>query len=285
MDVRGCIEQSAIDVTGVGIQPARGPSARRVEPGKEAAQVVSARSSRCGDEGFDDTREEMPLQLSEVLREHRPHALQHEIAQDVRWCRTAFKEALIEPCYMVDGLPRHSLLRAEEDRLAVVAGQEQQRVGAIRQLYEIELHSWCIRVGAWLPNLKAAERAQHHKPWSRQVRLRVGASAPVVERLVPVLGQSIGLAGTLHLHNAHSIPDQIEEPAVLRVLEARYVDPVRSIAGEQFVQIGLRLSPLRASVDAPLLRELCEATADLLAGDSHGRRGQTASCCARSGTA
>ena len=115
--------------------------------------------------------------------------------------------------------------------------------------------------------------------------LRVGVSAPVVERSVPVLGQSIGLAGTLHLHNAQF--DRQSDPGIGHVASPRSAlrrscsfHNRRTVRSDRFAP-----QLLRASVDAPLLRELREATADLLAGDSHSRRGQTASCCARSGTA
>jgi hypothetical protein len=69
-------------------------------------------------------------------------------------------------------------------------------------------------------------------------------------------GKPSALARTLHLDDANLVPDQIEEPSMLRVLKASDFVPIRPVAGEQLVEVRLRLSTLRALVQAPLLREL-----------------------------
>jgi len=109
-------------------------------------------------------------------------------------------------------------------------------------------------------------------PGRRAVLRRVGAAAPVVECLGAMVNEPAGLARSLHLDDADAVPDEVEETAVLGILEARDVFTDSAVAGEQLVEEGLRFGPLGAGVHAPLLRELGEAAADLLAGDGHGAR-------------
>src|SRR5439155_8858474 len=84
--------------------------------------------------------------------------------------------------------------------------------------------------------------------------------------------EPLGFGRRLHLDQAHSRPDQIEEAPRLRLLEVRDVGAVRSVALEELVKERLRLAPFASGIDAPTRGECGEPRADLLAEERHGYR-------------
>ncbi len=138
-----------------------------------------------------------------------------------------------------------------------------------------------------LPDLEAAERAQHDVRRSWAALGWVVGAMPVVEGLLAVLGQLLRLAGRLHLDDAQARPVHVHDAVgCVRVLELGDLFTVRPVALEQLVQVSLRLAALTAGVVAPSLDELAERSLDLLAAahrvrsGAAGRRRST-----RSGTA
>ncbi len=74
----------------------------------------------------------MPRYLAEVLGEHRPHALQHEVTPLVRPAAAAICQALGELRDLPRGFGGDSDVAADEHRL--VAREEEQGVVALREL-------------------------------------------------------------------------------------------------------------------------------------------------------
>ena len=82
-----------------------------------------------------------------------------------------------------------------------------------------------------------------------------------------MIGQATGLARALHLDQAAPWPDQVDELAPLGLLKARAgIDAVGAKAREQLVEEGLGLGALTAVEQAPLAREVDEASLNVLAG-------------------
>ena len=108
--------------------------------------------------------------------------------------------------------------------------------------------------------------------WGRKVMLGIGGVTPVAKGLLAVLGQASCLARALHLDEADPRPDQVQEAAGLRLLEARAdLVAILPIGREQLVEERLRLRALTAVVEAPLARELDEVALDFF--NSHGPAG------------
>jgi hypothetical protein len=85
-------------------------------------------------------------------------------------------------------------------------------------------------------------------------------------------GETDGFAGPLHLDQAAARPDQVQELAVLRLLEPRArFDAIGSVAGEQLVEERLCLGALAAAVEAPPKGEIDGAPPDLVARHGRGR--------------
>ena len=110
MDLGRLLEQRAVDVARLGIQSARWPRTRTVQPREELTEIVGARSLRSLDELIDDAREEMAFELSEILGEEAPDRLQEEVATDVRARGEAVTELVIKPGHKADRLSGHRLL-------------------------------------------------------------------------------------------------------------------------------------------------------------------------------
>jgi hypothetical protein len=110
VDLGGLVEEPAVDVPRLGVQAARGPRARAVEPLEQLAQVVGARSTTVLDEAIDDARVQVPFELAEVLCEQAPHRLQQEVATHVGSRRVAITETVVEVRHKPDGRARHRLL-------------------------------------------------------------------------------------------------------------------------------------------------------------------------------
>ena len=103
--------------------------------------------------------------------------------------------------------------------------------------------------------------------WCREVVLGIGGVAPVAEGLLAVSSQASCLARALHLDEADSRPDQVQEAAGLRLLEARAdLIAILAVGCEQLVEERLRLGALAAVVEAPLARELDEVALDVFNG-------------------
>jgi hypothetical protein len=99
-------------------------------------------------------------------------------------------------------------------------------------------------------------------------------------------GQSPCLARALHLDQTALRPEEVDDPSLLRFLEAGAgVVAIRAVALEQPVQEALRLRPLTALVQTPLAREVDEVALDLLARHTGRKVDQTASFSVESATA
>jgi len=126
-------------------------------------------------------------------------------------------------------------LRSDEDRLS--AGEEHECVDSVRELEELELGARLGRVGPWLPHFEAMERREDDIAGRRHVARSVSRVTPVPERLLSMRGQAPSLAWTLHLDQAPSRPEQVEEPPLLRLLEpGAGVEPIGAVAAEQLIE-------------------------------------------------
>jgi hypothetical protein len=67
------VEEPAVDVTCLGVEAAGRPRTGAVEPLKQLAQVIGARPPTVFDEAIDDSRVQVPFELSKVFREQPPH--------------------------------------------------------------------------------------------------------------------------------------------------------------------------------------------------------------------
>jgi len=74
-------EQSAVDVARIRVHASAGSRAGPIEPLEQRAEIIGARSLRAGDEVVDDLREQVLLELSQILGKHAPDRLQEEVAQ------------------------------------------------------------------------------------------------------------------------------------------------------------------------------------------------------------
>ena len=263
---RAC-EERAIRVGRPRVHPFAGSITRLVQVGEELPQVVATRASLVGEQAVEHPREEVRGQHLHVLGEHRPHALQDEVAQHVEVGGEPVLQQGVDVGDERDGLARDRGLVVDEDRLA--AGQEEQRVEVVGQLDEIEGDARLGVDGAWLPHLEAVEGTEDDVT-GRRAGGRTGA-LPVAEHLLAMLGEAPDLARALHLDDAHARPEQVHEAALGALLEAHTrLAAVGAVAGEQIVEERLRLAALRPRVAAPGGGELGQPPADLLARDGHG---------------
>jgi len=155
-------------------------------------------------------------------------------------------------------------LRSNEDRLST--GEEHECVDSVGELEELELGARLVGVSAWLPHFEAMERREDDVAGRRHVVRRVGRVTPVPEGLLSMGGQAPSLARTLHLDQAPSWPEQVEEPPLLRLLEpSPSIEPIGAVAAEQLIEECLGLRPLAALVETPLARKVDEVALDLLA--------------------
>jgi hypothetical protein len=204
----------------------------------------------------------------QVLGEHRPDALQDEIAQDVQVGGVTLPQLLVEIGDKRDRLARELRSPALEHRIA--AGEEVQRVEIVREIDEIE-HEPRFRVDrARLPDLETVERAQHHVP--RRGRRGRARLLPVMQELSAMLWEPGDLGRPLHLDDADARPEQVHEAARSVILKPRAGRlAIDAVALEKLVQERLRLGALRTLVPAPVRRELGEATPNLVFGGRHVR--------------
>src|ERR1700691_2892757 len=98
---------------------------------------------------------------------------------------------------------------------------------------------------------------------------------PVVERLLPVLGELVSPARCLHLHDAHPRPVHVHDAGrSMSVLEACTHGPtICPVARNELVEEGLRLAPFTAYVLTPPRDELPQFSLDLLAAAHRLRSG------------
>lgn len=168
--------------------------------------------------------------------------------------------------HVLDRLAGQLRLTAGEHRL--VAGQKEKGVVLLGQLVELERRPRALRKASRLPDLELAKGADDDEARSLDPALGIGGLAPVVERLRAVASEPTGLRGSLHLEQAHPRPDQVDEAAGLRLLEAGDLRELLPIAGEQIGEERLGPGALRALVDAPVRGERLEAPAYLLSGQA-----------------
>ena len=82
VDVGRALEEPAVGVGHARVETVLGPWATRVvENLEEAAEVVGARARAVGEQLVDDPGEAVAGDLTEILSEHRPDALEQEVAQ------------------------------------------------------------------------------------------------------------------------------------------------------------------------------------------------------------
>jgi len=219
---------------------------------------------------LDDPREAVAWQLPEILGEHRPDALQDEVAPFVGPAAAALGQAPAELGDHPRGVARDRRVASDEHRLA--AGQEQQRVVAIGQLDELERRPRAAREATGLPHLEAVKGAQHDVRRRGDAAIGIGGALPVAKRLRAVASQVPRLARRLHLEDADARPEEVYEAALLAHFHLGADRAAcAAVALEQVVEKGLRLRALAALVQAPARRERREAGADLLAGQRHRR--------------
>src|ERR1035441_7835489 len=149
MDTSWVLKQRTVDVSSRRVEPAGGARTIAVEPLEQLAQVIGARALRIGNEFVDDVREQVGLELAEILGEHAPNALEREVAQLIGWRRPTLpqgsEEVRHEPNGILrnggfrndrnrvrapNGILRNGGLRTDEHRL--VAREEHQRVETLR---------------------------------------------------------------------------------------------------------------------------------------------------------
>ena len=162
-------------------------------------------------------------------------------------------------------------MAADEDGLA--AGEKEQSLVAVGQFNQVEDHPRLVRKPPRLPDLQALEGADDDVLRRRDPCFRIGGGAPVAESLLSVRYEAVGLRRALHLDDAAPLPDQVDEPAGLGLLERCDVRTILAVTGEEVVQESLRLGTLRALVDAPAFRQRDEPMAYLLTGQ--GQTGMT----------
>ena len=125
MDVRRALEEAAVGIRDTGVEAVLGPRAARIVQGLEqAAEIVGARAPTVRQEIVDDPREAVGRDLPEVLGEHRPDALEEEVAQHVGRRGTALAEMVVDVGHVLDRLASQLRLPAGEHGL--VAGEEEQ---------------------------------------------------------------------------------------------------------------------------------------------------------------
>jgi hypothetical protein len=244
----------------------RGPFRR--EDLEEAAEIVGARPRRVSRELLHDPREDVRRQHVQVFGEHRPDALEQEIAEHREIGCLAIAQALIELGDEHDRLAREFGTAPFEDGLA--ADEEVENVEVLRQVDEIDDRTRLRVHRSRLPDLEAVEGAQDDV--TRRRRARRARLLPVRERLLAVPLQVGDLAWPLHLDDADTRPEEIHETAGRSLLEASADGlPVDAVALEQLIEERLRLGPLRALVAAPARRELAEPAPDLVLERRHDR--------------
>ena len=183
---------------------------------EESTELVDARSTRVGDQRVEQLREQLARENLEVLGEHRPDRLEHEVAQGSGVRGAALAQAVVEVGDEHDGLSRELRLVGDEKRLA--SGEEGERVEVLGKLCEVEGRSRLGVHGAGLPDLETVEGAQHHV---RGSGLASGSrTLPVPERLGAVRIEAVGFARALHLEYADAGPHHVDEAAVLCLLES-----------------------------------------------------------------
>ena len=210
----------------------------------------------------------MARNLPEVLGEHRPHALQDEVAPLVRATATSLRQALIQLGHHTRSAARDCSVPVDENGL--LARQEQQRVVAVGQLDELERGSRLAGEATGLPDLESMERAENHERRRRYPPPRIRRLAPVVERLLTMMAESFRLRRRLHLDDADPRPQEVEETALLPGLEGRArLAEIGPVADEQLVEEGLSPGALTAFVERPVGREAGQVRPDFLAGQRH----------------
>ncbi len=122
--VRRLLEQPAVDVAGARVEAARRSVAGAVEPLEQPAEVIGAGAPRVGDEIVDQSREDVLLELTEVLREQAPDRLEQERPQLVGPGGAAVAQLGVEVDDEPYGLARDRLLGADEDRFALAEEAE-----------------------------------------------------------------------------------------------------------------------------------------------------------------
>lgn len=124
---------------------------------------------------------------------------------------TAVGEPVVQIGDSLSGLGRQFPMVVEERRLQAHTGEEHQRVVPIGKLFEGELRD---RPGGELPrhpHLEAVEGAEDDVRRRLDTRIDVGRLPPVVEGLLAVLGEPVGTAGCLHLHDAGTGPVEVHD--------------------------------------------------------------------------
>lgn len=159
----------------------------------------------------------MCWELTKILGEHAPDALEQEISERVRGLGPSFRELYVQTGKMIYRFPRNGDLTARED--GFLPSEEKERVVLIWQVNEVKLQARGSRKKARLPDLKPSEGAEHDVPRSRCIRSWIGALGPVSKGLRAVFGEPPGLPGSLHLNDANPLPNQIEKAACLGLLE------------------------------------------------------------------
>src|SRR5581483_5818878 len=212
--------------------PCSGRGLRLREIAEQLAEVVCARLCRMLDQLVEDQREDVPREHPCVLGEETPDALQDQVRADVR-LRAA---ALLEPLEDLRH-ERHRLTRefgAILDVPGPEAAEEAQRLVLLRKGVEIERRHRTVPVNPRLEHLEPAERADDDVTSGLP-----GPPAdvlPVLESLLAVSGEVACLARALHLDDADSRPDHVDDPGAGRILEVGDVLPVDAVAGEQLVE-------------------------------------------------
>ena len=266
VDLRRRREQPSVGVRRTRVEPVLRPWRGLGQVAEESTELIDARSTRVGDQRVQELREQLAREDLEVLGEHRPDRLEHEVAQRSGVRGAALAQAVVEVGDEHDGLSRELRLVGDEDRLA--SGEEGERVEVLGELGEVEGRPRLGVHSTRLPDLEAVKGAQHDVGGSALTR---GPRAlPVPQRLGAVGLEPVGLARALHLEDADSGPHHVDEAAVLCLLESYTRVAARGpVALEEAVEEGLRLGSLRASVATPLGGELPQATANLLTGERH----------------
>src|SRR5580693_2916726 len=145
MEARRLLEQPAVRVGDAFVLSlARTLGRWVVEQLEQASQLIGARPLRVGDEVLDEPLEPMPGYLYKILREHRPDALEDEIAALVRTTASSLGQTPVQLRHQVVRATRDGRVPVDED--GVLARQEQQRVITIGKLDEVERRAWSTRI-------------------------------------------------------------------------------------------------------------------------------------------
>ncbi|MEX0674825.1 MAG: hypothetical protein WD067_08615 [Gaiellaceae bacterium] len=215
MHLGGCGEQPAVSEWDAGVEPVGRPLARSVEPFEEATEVVPARALRLCEQALHDPSEAVLGNHRQVLGEHRPDALEDEVAERFRTRGLPISDPVVELGHESDRLPGQLGLVLGEERLA--AAKKVEGLVPVRQLPEREGSNRPVPERARLEDLELREGAHDDEP-ARGPGLAAHI-LPVPEGLLPVIGEALGLARSLHLDDADARPDHVDEPGPATLLK------------------------------------------------------------------